>query len=36
LEQCQQMAAAARASVDAAGARAAVLAMADPILADLV
>ena len=36
LERCQQMAAAARASVDAAGARAAVLAMADPVLADLV
>jgi len=36
LEQCQQMAAAARASVDAAGARGAVLSMADPVLADLV
>ena len=35
-EQCQQMAAAARAAVDAAGARAAVLAMADPVLLDLI
>lgn len=35
MEQCQQMAAAARAAVDAASARSAVLAMADPILADL-
>lgn len=36
MEQCQQMAAAARAAVDAASARSAVLAMADPILADLL
>ena len=36
LEQCQQMAAAARASVDATGARTAVLAMADPVLLDLL
>jgi phosphotransferase system enzyme I (PtsI) len=35
-EQCQQMAAAARAAVDAAGARAAVLAMADRVLLDLI
>ncbi len=35
LTQCQQMAAAARAATDAAGAKAAVLKMADPVLADL-
>lgn len=36
LETCQQMAAAARASVTAAQAKAAVLAMADPVVADLL
>jgi phosphoenolpyruvate-protein phosphotransferase (PTS system enzyme I) len=36
LETCQQMAAAARASVTAAEAKAAVMAMADPVVADLL
>jgi len=36
LEQCQQFAAAARAATSAAEARSAVLAIADPILTDLI